>query len=239
MSKYNIFVVKTVTENPREGRDKYRDAHVWDIFWQVKKYFKHDYTFNLLTNFTTIMHPDIKIIDVTKWQYEGWWNKKLLFSPEIDKEGVNLYFDLDLTIQKDISEIDQFIFPQLLTAVYSFWKPVDWLELDRQEEDVQNDPEMRFPTFYNSSVMGWIGHTLHDVWRDFRKDDQIIMTQYRGNDDYLGNEWNKLLKPIPRGIVYSYYYGAEVGSEFFPRDKEPLKERPEYHIRLLNGPGKK
>ena len=239
MSDYNIYVVKTVTESPREGRDKYRDAHVWDIFWQVKKYFKHSYTFNLLTNFTTIMHPDIKIIDISKWQYDGWWNKMLLFNPEIDKEGINLYFDLDLTIQKDITDIDQFIFPQLLTMVYSFWKPIDWLELDKQEKSVREDPDMRFPTFYNSSVMGWRGHTMHQVWRDFYKDDQYIMNQYRGNDDYLGNEWDTILKPLPRGIVYSYYYGAEVGSEFFPKDKEPYKERPEYHIRLLNGPGKK
>ena len=65
------------------------------------------------------------------------------------------------------------------------------------------------------------------------------MPQYRGNDDYLGNEWNHLLKPLPRGIVYSWYYGAEVGSEFFPKDKAASKERPEYYIRLLNGPGKK
>jgi hypothetical protein len=163
----------------------------------------------------------------------------LLFNPEIDKEGINIYFDLDLTIQKDITDIDQFIFPHLLTAVYSFWKPIDWLELDKQEKSVQEDPDMRFPTFYNSSVMGWVGHTMHQVWRDFYKDDQYIMNQYRGNDDYLGNEWDTILKPLPRGIVYSYYYGAEVGSEFFPKDKDPYKERPEYHIRLLNGPGKK
>ena len=69
MSKYNIFVVKTVTEKPREGRDKYRDSHVWDIFWQVKKYFKHSYTFNLLTNFTSIMHPDITIIALNMNMY--------------------------------------------------------------------------------------------------------------------------------------------------------------------------
>ena len=113
MSDYNIFVVKTVDENPKEGRDKYRDSHVWDIYWQVKKYFKHNYTFYLLTNFTSVIHPDIKIIDVSKWKYDGWWNKMLLFHPDIDKEGTNLYFDLDLTIQKDISEIDKFIFPGL------------------------------------------------------------------------------------------------------------------------------
>ena len=142
--------------------------------------------------------PDIKIIDISKWQYDGWWNKMLLFHPEIDKEGTNLYLDLDLTIQKDITDIDKFIFPQLLTSVYCFWKPINWLELDKQTKEVQEDRDMRFPTFYNSSIMGWVGHTLHKIWRDFYKDDQFIMTQYRGNDDYLGNEWNHLLKPLPK-----------------------------------------
>ena len=236
MSDYNIFVVKTVDENPREGRDKYRDSHVWDIYWQVKKYFKHNYTFYLLTNFTSVIHPDIKIIDVSKWKYDGWWNKMLLFHPDIDKEGTNLYFDLDLTIQKDISEIDKFIFPGLCTQVYCYWKPIDWLDIDKQPKEIREDPDMRFPSFYNSSFMGWKGHTLEHVWDNFYKDDQYIMNMYRGNDDYLGNEWEGLLKPLPRGIVYSNYYGADVGSEFFPRDKKANKKRPEYYIRLLNGP---
>ena len=96
----NIFVVKTIHES---GKEKYQDQHVWDIFWQVKRYFNNNYTFNLLTNFTTIIHPDINVIDISKYGYDGWWNKMLLFHPEIDKEGTNLYFDLDVTIEKNIS----------------------------------------------------------------------------------------------------------------------------------------
>ena len=86
--------------------------------------------------------------------------------------------------------------------------------------------------------MGWQGGTLCDIWRDFSKDPEFIMTMYRGNDDYLGHQWIRSLKPLPRGIAYSYYYGADVGSEFFPRDKQAYQKRDEYYIRLLNGPGK-
>ena len=114
----NIYVVKTV---PESGDGKYLDQHVWDIFWQVKKHFNHDYTFILLTNFTTIMHPDINVIDVTKYGYDGWWNKMLLFNPQIDKEGTNLYFDLDVTIENNISNLPDFIFDNLLTCVYCYW----------------------------------------------------------------------------------------------------------------------
>ena len=236
MSKYNFFVVKTVSEKPKEGPDKYGDSHVWDIFWQVKKYFKHPFTFTLLTNFTTITHPSIRVVDISKWEYDGWWNKMLLFHPDIDLDGKNIYLDLDVTIQNDISQLGEFIFPKLLTKVYCYWKPIDWLDTSKQEKAVREDPDMRFPSFYNSSVMGWVGHTLHDVWNSFYEDDQYIMTMYRGNDDYLGNDWINILKPLPRGICYSWYYGAECGSEFFPRDKKSYKKRPNYSIRLLNGP---
>ena len=86
--------------------------------------------------------------------------------------------------------------------------------------------------------MGWQGGQHCDIWRDFKQDDEYIMTKYRGNDDYLGNEWLHKLKALPRGVAYSWYYGADVGSEFFPRDKDAYKKRDEYYIRLLNGPGK-
>ena len=238
MNKYNIFVVKTVDESPKEGRDKYRDQHVWDIFWQLKRLYKRPFTFHLLTNFTTVTHPEIKVIDVSKWKYDGWWNKMLLFHPEIDKEGTNLYFDLDVTFHREITDITKFIFPRMLTAAYCYWKPVDWLDISKQEKVVQDDPDMRFPSFYNTSVMGWVGGSLTDIWDDFYKDDQYIMNMYRGNDDYLGNNWTGALKALPRKICYSQYYGADVGSEFFPRDKESYKKRENYYIRLLNGPGK-
>jgi hypothetical protein len=233
----NIFCVKTIPENPTI-KDKYRDSHVYDLFWQVKRYYKKKFNFYLLTNLTTIIHPEIKIIDVSKWKLDGWWNKMLLFHPEIDKEGTNLYFDLDVTLHRDISEIDKFITRDKLTSVYCYWKPIDWLDLSKQEKVVQEDPDMKFPSFYNTSVMGWQGGSLCDIWRDFNKDPEFIMTMYRGNDDYLGHQWLRSLKPLPRGIAYSYYYGADVGSEFFPRDKKSMKKRDGYYIRLLNGPGK-
>ena len=50
----------------------------------------------------------------------------LLFHPEIDKEGTNLYFDLDVTIDREITDIDKFITADKLTSVYCYWKPIDW-----------------------------------------------------------------------------------------------------------------
>lgn len=232
----NIFVVKTIPENPKK-KEKYKDAHVWDLFWQCKKFYNKPFQFYLLTNFTTVNHPEIVVIDISKWKYDGWWNKMLLFHPEVDKAGTNLYFDLDVTFHREITDIDKFISPGLLTCVYCYWKPIDWLDTSKQEKIVQEDPDMKFPSFYNTSVMGWEGGTLCDVWRDFLDDDQFNMTMYRGNDDYLGHQHLNVLKALPRKICYSQYYGADVGSEFFPRDKDN-KKRDNYYIRLLNGPGK-
>ena len=233
----NIFCVKTTPEDPII-KDKYRDSHVYDLFWQAKKRYKKKFNFYLLTNLTTVIHPEIKIIDVSKWKLDGWWNKMLLFHPQVDKEGTNLYFDLDVTIDRDITDIDKFIIPNKLTSVYCYWKPIDWLDLSKQPKKLQDDPDMKYPSFFNTSFMGWQGGTLHDIWKDFEKDPEFIMTMYRGNDDYLGHQWLRHLKPLPRGIAYSHYYGADVGSEFFPRDKDSMKKRDGYYIRLLDGPGK-
>jgi hypothetical protein len=233
----NIFVVKTIPEKATV-KEKYKDAHVWDIFWQCKNYYKKPFRFYLLTNFTTVNHPEIKIVDISNFKYDGWWNKMLLFHPDIDQEGTNLYFDLDTTFHRDISDIDKYITPGLLTSVFCYWKPIDWLDLSAQPKELQDDPDMKYPSMFNSSVMGWQGHTLTSIWDDFKDDDQRYLLQYRGNDDYLGHKQLDKLKALPRGICYSQYYGADVGSEFFPRDKKSNIKRDNYYIRLLNGPGK-
>ena len=232
----NIFVVKTV---PDEFTTKplYQDKHVWDLFWQVKRYYKKPFKFYLLTNDTAVIHQEIKVIDISKYKLDGWWNKMLLFHPDIDKEGTNLYFDLDTTFHRNITELNKFIFPGMLTTAYCYWKPIDWLNLSKQPKEIQEDPDMRFPSFYNTSVMGWQGGSLSSIWEDFYDDEDYNLTLYRGNDDYLGHQHLNKLKALPRNIVYSQHYGAEVGSEFFPKDKK-LKKRENYYIRLLNGPGK-
>jgi len=232
----NIFVVKTVPEEFTK-KPLYQDKHVWDLFWQLKRYYKKPFNFYLLTNDTAAIHQEIKIIDVSKYKLDGWWNKMLLFHPEIDKEGTNLYFDLDVTFHREITELDKFVYPGMITSVYCYWKPIDWLDLSKQPKEIQEDPDMRFTSFYNTSVMRWQGGTLTNIWKDFKEDQDYIMTLYRGNDDYLGHVHLNKLKALPRNIAYSQYYGAEVGSEFFPRDKE-IKKREDYYIRLLNGPGK-
>ena len=48
-----------------------------------------------------------------------------------------------------------------------------------------------------------------------------------------------IINCLPRGWVYSWFYGAEEGSEFFSKDKEMYKKRPQYYFRLLNGEGKR
>ena len=63
----NIFVVKTIPEKATV-KEKYKDAHVWDIFWQCKNFYKKKFKFILLTNFTTVNHPDIKIVDISKFK---------------------------------------------------------------------------------------------------------------------------------------------------------------------------
>jgi len=275
----NVFCVKWVPlEEPwRHNGSMYLDVHVYDLKNQLFNTMNgKDFNFYLLTNHTGITDPDITIIDITKWGYEKWWNKMLLFNPDISKEGINLYFDLDVTLDglegtpqypapEDIDnncwvsekwksegkwknyekfprQIDWMIDwvkaqPDKLRCIYKYWTPVEFKRNAYYNSGW--NPRFAYPTLINTSFMGWNGRSLKDMWWDFEKDADFNMTRFWGNDDYLEHLWPDRLAVMPRKIFYSYFYGAEHGSEFFDKDKEMFIKRQDYYVRLLNGKGKR
>ena len=240
----NIFCVKWVPlEEPwRHNGSMYLDAHVYELRNQMFNVMEgKDFHFYLLTNHTAITDTGITIIDITKWGYEKWWNKMLPFNPDIGKDGTNLYFDLDLVFDgiQDITWMLDWVkaTPEKLRCIYKYWTPVEFKRNAYYNSGW--DPRFAYPTLTNTSFMGWNGHSLKDIWWDFEKDADFNMTRFWGNDDYLEHLWPDRLAVMPRNIFYSYFYGAEHGSEFFDKDKEMFLKRPNYYVRLLNGKGKK
>jgi hypothetical protein len=121
--------------------------------------------------------------------------------------------------------------------LYCYWKPIDW---ESQAFKVSNfDPDFEFATLINSSIMVWYGKGWDWVWKQFMEDPETFTFKFRGNDEYLGHWHKDLINTLPRGWAYSYFFGAEEGSEFFPKDKESFVKRQQYVFRLLNGQGKK
>ena len=137
----------------------------------------------------------------------------------------------------NITDIIQYAVHDKLTSIYCYFKPIDW---ERQAYEASNyNPFFKHVTLMNSSFMMWYGDELEFIWNQFQREMDKNMVLLRGNDEYLNLFHKDIMNFMPRGIFYSYFYGAEEGSEFFPKDKDPFKKRPQYYIRMLNGYGKK
>ena len=242
MTRINIYCIKTVhTESPYQmefdPREYYTDEHVYQLKNQIDANFSKPYNFNLLTNQTTIAMPGINIIDVNDYNLWGWWNKMGLFSEELSGDGLNIYIDLDTVIQRDFTSISEFVPYDKISMLYCYWKPIDW---ESQAFKVSKfDPDFEFATLINSSIMAWHGKGWDWIWKQFMEDPEAFTFRFRGNDEYM-NHWHRdVINTLPRGWAYSYFFGAEEGSEFFPKDKESFVKRDDYVFRLLNGQGKK
>jgi|TARA_R110002073_G_scaffold1678_11_gene11850 hypothetical protein len=237
----DFHIIKTShSESPRQGYDPseyYTDDHVVDLVNQIRTYFRHPSRIHLLSNNTTLNMPDISIKDVTKYGLWGWWNKMLVFGKEFTGPDINIYIDLDTVIQRDFSDLVEWVFDNQVTMLYSFWKPIDW---ESQAYRVSgNDPSFKHVTLVNSSIMVWRGNQLNHITDGFLEDQERALFNFRGNDEYMDKFHKQEINVLPRGWAYSYFFGAEEGSEFFPKDKESFKIRPDYTFRLLNGEGKR
>ena len=80
--------------------------------------------------------------------------------------GMSLVSMISMEVAMNITD---FVFQDTLTCAYCYWKPIDWLDLSKQPKEVQEDPDMKYPSFFNTSIMGWQGGQLCDIWRDFKK----------------------------------------------------------------------
>lgn len=237
----NIYLIKTTHSTspvPTEVdvNDYYTDSHVYKLIAEIDRSFKQDKKYFLLSNDTVISRPDIKIIDVTNLDLWGWWNKMYLFSNEVSGDGLNIFFDLDLNICRDISWVKDYALKNKITLLYSYWKPIDWEKTAYPLSGYKHS--FKYTTLFNSSFMMWHGKQFNYVWEEYYKDPERFMLEFRGNDDYMNHFHRDILNVMPRGFAYSYFYGAEDGSEFFPKDKEMYKNRDEYFIKLMNGLGK-
>ena len=238
----NIYLVKTThietpTQSQYDPSELYTDEHVYEIKKQLDIYFTLPYKFNLLTNDTVIGMPDINFHYIGKEDLWGWWNKMLLFRKDISGPGLNIYLDLDTTIQRNIDMLVDYAVQDKLTMLYCYWKPIDWEKMAYPQSGY--DPTFRYATLINSSIMMWYGQDLEYITDDFMIDCERHMFQFRGNDEYMYRYHKDIINCLPRGWVYSWFFGAEEGSEFFPKDKDMFKKRNQYYFRLLNGEGKR
>jgi hypothetical protein len=85
--------------------DKYKTDYVQVLYNMVKRHLTIPHKFICYTDHVKlhkIIDGDIEFRKLPFHNYQGWWNKLTLFSPEAKLDGTNLFFDLDVIILDNI-----------------------------------------------------------------------------------------------------------------------------------------
>lgn len=161
--------------------NKYTSEHVN----RLKKYIPGimcltDDPTGLTTNYITL--PNLPLHGV-------WW-KMYLFSHNFPN---GTFFDLDIEIRKPINNI--FESKDKLTLLKT-----DWEDLEELNKNTIGD-RYKYCSI-NSSVITW--NKADDIWKDFYKDHEKIMSLFNGIDTYLEHRHMDKLSFFDTGLVGSY-----------------------------------
>jgi hypothetical protein len=208
--------------------DKFSYEHVNRLYKMVCKNFKSDFTFVCHTENPDNINPNIKIIPLNlDYNLEVWWWKLVLF--ETQSAETNIFFDLDVVIQKDITHLTDYVEENKLMMIKAYWKP--WLE------DVEPKIKNQFDMNLNSSVLVWKGD-LTNIWTQFINEAEYYLLKYKGIDSYLNFDHKEKLNYFPRGEIYSRAYGVDENDYWYtPGSPGPEKMyySEEHNICIFNG----
>ena len=211
---------------------KYSPDYVNNLYRMVQDNYKHDFTFTCFTDddkdlsCSTAPIPDIDPLHPDYWfgKENYCWDraKFLVFNSHrwLGFEGKWCYFDLDIIIQNDISDLEELALkPRIIHSNWDDPKNVH----DRKFIDIRG-------TRYNSSMMCWnMDQCEHIFWDAIQEEQQIFKTFFKGTDNYHFWRQRDFWNNIPYEWVYSYNRGKQ-----FPNDLERHKYREDCKLCLFN-----
>ena len=180
--------------------DKYQIEYVEKLYNMVQRNTTLKHKFVCFTDNTVIRrrlkHTSIEFREFVRHDFEGWFNKLQLFSPDSKLDGNTLYMDLDVVIMKNIDELFTY------GEDYNFVGMNDFNPTSGQ---------------FNSSIMKFNNNTTSDlIWKeymkrrgDFRKhvgDQNIITDLIKTHKDTISfpDSWTQSYKWYDRsGTRYS------------------------------------
>jgi hypothetical protein len=91
--------------------NKYDYEYVQKLYNMVQRNTTVKHNFIVYTENLSLkrkLEGNIEVRQLPHHDYEGWWNKLQLFSPEANLEGNNLFMDLDVVILENIDDMFNF-----------------------------------------------------------------------------------------------------------------------------------
>ena len=143
---------------------KYSAEYVNKLHSMVKRHLSLPHKFICMTENSTSLHSDIRVIDLPKTNLTGWWYKPMVFDPSLGLNGTVLFIDLDVIIFKSIDKFFEYN-PDDFCIIRGFRK--------------NNKHGM------NSSCFRFKSGTLSKEYNDFIKNSHSIMSRLDGDQDWM------------------------------------------------------
>ena len=175
--------------------DKYTFSYVKNLYNMVKRNFTIPHRFICFTD-NTVIHKqrdfkdkDIEFRQFKRHDFNGWFNKLQLFSPDSNLEGNTLYMDLDVVIMKNIDDMATIGESKNFVGMNDF-NPTSGL--------------------FNSSIMRFNNKYHSVIWEQYLKrktefnsshgDQEIITALIKKHEDTISfpDEWTQSYKWLNR-----------------------------------------
>lgn len=158
----------------------------------------------------------ITFIDVSNYELDTWWNKVAMFDSAISKDGVNLYFDLDVKIIGNIDFMVNDVEGDTVCVVDTLWKDGNFLELASQQKFAD-----AFYCYGNTSVMGWRDQSQEYLFQCLM-DDPFITVRNFGDDTFINKTARvKYFSPFICDIHSSRYMKSMSDKRILIHVKDP------------------
>ena len=191
--EYNVIVVK--------WGDKFTAEHVNRIYRMAKRNLTLPFNFYCYTEDPTDIYNEVNIIPLDEsLDLKAWWWKLTLFKQNDWSEGINLFLDLDIVIQKNI---DHFFNKAKKNKVTIISDDYDWDNNSLRDTNPITMPE------YNSSIMIWYNNENTEIYNKFIKDTKLYQNVYLGIDRFFTYEIDQ--NKFAEIEVEEYYFRKSIG----------------------------
>jgi len=178
--------------------DKYKPEYVQKLYNMVQRHLTIPFEFYCFTdhvNLFDLVYGKIHFKSFPRYDMEGWWNKLQLFHPETGLNGVNLYFDLDVVLLKNIDCFAQHGDENSFCILTDFSQPT---------------------SVFNSSIMKWNNNNASKIIWDKYFTDRISYRKQPGDQNVITEiiKDNPCLKLFPDDWTFSYKWYSRANPRF-------------------------
>ncbi len=165
--------------------DKYNSEDVNRLYKMVSKNLTRPFSFYCLTEDFRGLQKEIITLNIDHELFlDSYWWKMCIFDKALYREDApTLYLDLDTIIQKNIDHFFDMIEKNKIRSCYT-----DILDQDIGEELAPDGSKFKHRALINSSIMGFIPSTVHDVFEKFISLSDYYILEYQGVCRYLTKE---------------------------------------------------